>query len=228
MSHWTSFFTYFQVFYLFVVISTLICFTLVYFFENVDMNEDELYEEYVLAQIELYEVLPTKREVTALSWLFRAVIFAVLPAAALIYRGRLLSMTVFMRVKMHQGSRKGLAYSKSIELLNYFFIGSKLRRLNYIQYITFRQKHKHSYERLGEYAVAFIMVIIVWFRFWNTKIDPFMLPWEYLMLIGMLLFQKQACFLIKIIVFIPVAIIFPIINCVKRCNSNGNDLNNSN
>ena len=138
MSHWTSFFTYFQVFYLFVVICTLTCFTLVYFFENVDMNEDELYEEYVLAQIELYEVLPTKREVTALSWLFRAVIFAVLPAAALIYRGRLLSMTVFMFVKMHQGSRKGLAYSKSIELLNYFFIGSKLRRLNYIQYITFR------------------------------------------------------------------------------------------
>ena len=97
-------------------------------------------------------------------------------------------MTVFIRVKMHQGSRKGLAYNKAIELLNYFFIGSKLRRLNYIQYIAFRQKHKHSYERLGEYAVAFIMVIIVWFRFWNTEIDPFMLPWEYLMLIGMLLF----------------------------------------
>ena len=49
MSRWTSFFTYSQVLYLFVVICTITVFTLVYFFENVDMNEDELYEVYVLA-----------------------------------------------------------------------------------------------------------------------------------------------------------------------------------
>ena len=72
--------------------------------------------------------------------------------------------------------------------MNYIFLWSSLRRLNYIEYISFKQKNKHSYERLGEYAVVFTMLIILFFRLWNTEIDPFMLPWEYLMLIGMLLF----------------------------------------
>ena len=47
MSRWTSFFTYFQVMYLIVVMGTLTVFTLVYFFEKIDLNENELYEEYV-------------------------------------------------------------------------------------------------------------------------------------------------------------------------------------
>ena len=103
MSRWTSFFTYFQVLYLFLVMGTLTVATFVQFFDHIDLNEYELYQEYVEDRIELYSdgILPSKRELAALSWLFRVVIFAVLPAAALIYRGRLLSMTAFKRVKMH-------------------------------------------------------------------------------------------------------------------------------
>ena len=97
-------------------------------------------------------------------------------------------MVAFMNIKMHQGRRKGLAYSQTIELMNLFYLWSKLRKLNYIQYITFKKKNKHSYERTGEYAVVFTMLVIIFFRLWNTEIDPFKLPWEYLMLIGMLLF----------------------------------------
>ena len=64
MSRWTTFFIYFQVLYLFVVICTLTVVTLVLFFEHINMNEDELYEEYVENQLELYEngIIPSKEE----------------------------------------------------------------------------------------------------------------------------------------------------------------------
>ena len=118
---------------------TLTVVTLVLLFDHIDLDATELYILYVENQLELYEGNPpTKNELFLLTIVFRVVIFAVFPAAILIYRGRLLSMVAFMNIKMHQGRRKGLAYSQTIELMNYFYLWSKLRGLNYIQYITFK------------------------------------------------------------------------------------------
>ena len=54
MSRWTSFFIYFQVCYLFLVMGTLTVVTLVLLFDKIDLNEEELYQEYVVDQMELY------------------------------------------------------------------------------------------------------------------------------------------------------------------------------
>ena len=164
-----------------------------------------MYEEYVENQIEKYEGKPTpsKRELFFLTWLFRGVLLFVLPSAALIYRSRLISMAVFKKIKMHKGKREGIAYSKSIEVLNYFFCRSRLRKLSYVDYITFRNKNKNSYELLGDTATVIVLIIIIFFRFWSAEIDPFILPWSYFCLIMALLFQKLALFCLKLSLFLP-------------------------
>ena len=101
-------------------------------------------------------------------WLFRGVIIAILPSACLIYRSRLLSMVAFKSIKMHQGHREGVAYSRWIEVLNYLFIVSHLRKLNYIDYITFKNRNKYAYERLGEFSAALIILLVLFFRLWST------------------------------------------------------------
>lgn len=209
MSQWTSFFIYFQVLYLIVVIAILTISTLNLIFNHIRLNESELYEEYVENQIEKYQGKPTpsKRELFFLTWLFRGVLLFVLPSAALIYRSRLLSMTVFKHIKMHKGKRTGIAYSKSIELLNYLFCRSRLRKLNYVNYITFRNKNKHAYERAGEMAAAIVLILIIFFRVWSAEIDPFILPWSYFCLIMLLLFQKLTLFFLKVSLFLPTLLV---------------------
>ena len=151
-------------------------------------------------------------------WFFRAVILAVLPASFLIYRSRLLTLTAFKYIKMHQSDREGLAYKKSIKILNYFFIFPTLRKMDYMAYISYKLMNRDRYEIRGETLSSIIMLLVVFFRLWNTEIEPFILPWEYLMLISMLLFQRQGVFLIKVTVFIPVSIIYAFTNCFCRRN----------
>ena len=125
--------------------------------------------------MDLYEedTLPSKAQVRFLTWVFRAVILAILPSAVFIYRSRLLSMVAFKRIKMHQGHREGIAYSRWIEVLNYLFIVSGLRKLNYIEYITFKNKNKYAYELLGETSAYIILLLVIFFRSWNSQIEPF-------------------------------------------------------
>jgi len=54
MCNWTSFWIYFQVFYLLSVMAVLMLTTLVFFFENIDLSNEELYEEYVNKRLEMY------------------------------------------------------------------------------------------------------------------------------------------------------------------------------
>ena len=54
MCNWTSFWIYFQVFYLLAVMAVLMLTTLVFFFENIDLSNEELYEEYVNKRLEMY------------------------------------------------------------------------------------------------------------------------------------------------------------------------------
>ena len=48
MSQWTSFFIYFQVFYLIVIMIFLIILTPILFFRKIGQSEDEIYQKYVL------------------------------------------------------------------------------------------------------------------------------------------------------------------------------------
>ena len=144
MSQWTDFFTYFQVFYLIVVMVALTIYTLILFFEKMGFNSDELYEEYVVSRPESYidTAIPSKHEIMFHNWISKGVIIAVLPACFFIYRSRLLSLTAFKNIKMHQGRRKGIAYNQTIQVMNNMFLLSRLRDLNYIQYITFKNRRK--------------------------------------------------------------------------------------
>jgi hypothetical protein len=119
---------------------TLSVITLIFFFDKIDLSGEELYQEYVIDRAEEYDwtVKPSETEIFVLSVIFRMVIFAVLPTTALIYRSKLLSMKAFKEIKMHQGRRKGVAYSQYIEVMNNFFLWSKLKDLNYIEYVTYR------------------------------------------------------------------------------------------
>lgn len=103
--------------------------------------------------------------------------------------------------------------------MNNLFLWSKLRSLNYIDYVSFRNRYKHDYERTGEYSAAIIMLLVVFFRLWNTHIEPFMLPEWYLGLISLLLFQKIAVFILKIALIVPVLIIATMYQCCisNRC-----------
>ena len=68
------------------------------------------------------------------------------------------------------------------------FLFTSLRSLNYIEYIVLRNKKKHMAERQAEFSAAIIILLVLFFRIWNTVIDYFILPWEYVMLISLLLF----------------------------------------
>ena len=92
-------------------------------------------------------------------------------------------------------------------MLNSLFLLSRLKSLNYAEYILFKKKNKQSYEIVGEYSTVAIIIVMIYLRLWNTQLTPFFLPWEYLMLISLLLFQKQAIFVLKLVVFPPVWVI---------------------
>ena len=93
-----------------------------------------------------------------------------------------------MFIKMHQSSREGLAYKKSIRLLNYLFIFPALRHMDYMQYVRWKQFNKDRYLIRSEILSNAIILLVIFFRVWNTEIEPFILPWGYIMLISMLLF----------------------------------------
>ena len=55
MSHWTSFWTFFQVFYLLAVMAVLVISSLVFVFSHVHYSGEDLHKKYVLDQIDIYE-----------------------------------------------------------------------------------------------------------------------------------------------------------------------------
>ena len=95
--------------------------------------------------------------------------------------------------------------------------------MTYIEYIIFKNKNQASYERTGEYSAAIILLLVIFFRLWNTQIEEFILPWWYLMLISLLLIQKVAVFIMKIALFAPVGIfaVFYSCICINRCGCSG-------
>lgn len=56
----------------------------------------------------------SQREIFISFYAIKAMIICVIPAAALIYRHRILSLHAFVVIKKHQGRRKGIAYSKCL------------------------------------------------------------------------------------------------------------------
>lgn len=55
MNRWLLFWQFFQVFYLVITMIAFVVMTTVLFFNKVDLNADELYQEFVLDNQEYYE-----------------------------------------------------------------------------------------------------------------------------------------------------------------------------
>lgn len=75
----------------------------------------------------------------------------------------------------------------------------------------------------AEISAVIIIMVMIFLRIWQTSLTPLFLPWEYLTMIGLLLFQKQAIFLLKLVVFPPIWLfqIIVYISCVKKCGCKG-------
>ena len=222
MSDWTYFWSFFQVFYLLLVTVGTVFATIYWFFDKISLNENQIYAKYVIEEPKNFgpnNPPPTKDELVFLVWLFRGMIICVLPSVFLIYRSRLLVLKAFQLIKMHKGGRTGVAYIKAISWMNYLFCLSRIRVLDYDKYILYKAKNKHSYERLGEYSAATIILLILFFRLWNTEMTEFILPWSYLILISLLLFQKFVIFILKAVLFLPVWAIVSLYQCifVRKC-----------
>ena len=99
-------------------------------------------------------------------------------------------------------------------MLNHLFSFSKLKSLSYIEYIIFKNRNQSDYEMTGEYSTAIILLLVIFFRIWNNQIEEFILPWWYLMLISLLLFQKVAVFLLKCLLFFPVCLLTVLCRCI--------------
>ena len=137
---------------------------------------------------------PTEKEVQWLSILFRIVIVCVAPCALVIYRSRLLNLHAFTLIKKAKESRviehRGIVYNRMRKLLHIFFCCFPERKLNYIEYVQFKNKNKRRYELWGEVMNIIVVLLIVFFHLWNKQIEEFKLPWYYLLLICLLLAQK--------------------------------------
>ena len=55
MSHWTNFWTYFQVFYLLTVMLALVICSIFFIFVHIDLNSSELYRKYVMDKLDEYD-----------------------------------------------------------------------------------------------------------------------------------------------------------------------------
>lgn len=194
MSRWTFFFRFFQVIYLLAVILALLVASVVLFWNKLYLDSNEVYKKYVKDEQNNKEKYgegnpaPTLRELEWLSYLFRLVIILVTPMALLVYRSRLLQLEFFNNIKKHHGSRRGIAYSRTIEYFHYLFCCSRLYQLNYIDYIQFKHKNHYKYAVIGELSAIIIIILIIFFYVWNNDIVEFQLPWYYLMMICLLLF----------------------------------------
>mmetsp|Transcript_15920 Transcript_15920/g.20106 ORF Transcript_15920/g.20106 Transcript_15920/m.20106 type:complete len:89 (+) Transcript_15920:968-1234(+) len=80
----------------------------------------------------------SKKEIFFIFYLVKGLIIAVIPAAILIYRSRLLSLHAFVEIKKHSGRRQGIAYNKCLQVMDAMFCLTRLREKSYIEFIMYR------------------------------------------------------------------------------------------
>lgn len=208
MSRWTHFFAYFQVLFMLAVMINLLTFSGILFAQKLYLDPEEVFRTQVEQKEHLWNdgnPAPTRESLACLSIIFRIVIICVVPAAIFIYRSRLLTLESFLIIKKQRRVQKdGVTHSSSSRLLHILFCCSRLRKLNYIEFVQFRNKNMHRYELVAEFITGGVMLLIAFFYFWNESIDEFKLPWYYLYLINMTLFQKFFTFIFKMLAFFPV------------------------
>ena len=210
MSQWINFCQYFQVFFLICVIVNLMVITGLLFAEKLYLDPREVYQNHVKENEEYFresnQTPPSLNELAILSIVFRLVIICVVPASMYIYRSRLVTLDAFLTIKKDRGSKQGnsIVYNRSAHFMHIFFLCSRQRKLNYVEYVQFRNLKRDEYEVTGDYATVAVIFLIVFFYLWNETIDEFKLPWYYIFLICLLLAQKQVTFVIKMFFFFPV------------------------
>lgn len=141
MGRWVQFFNFIQVFYLLASMVSLLGSTVFIFIDKFSYTEQELYESYQKnSQLQEPDIEYSQAEIYFASYVLKASVLAVFPAAILIYRSRLLQLQAFTTLKKHQGAREGVAYNQCLSLLDYVFCLSRLRKKPYIEYIVFKKR----------------------------------------------------------------------------------------
>ena len=115
-------------------------------------------------------------------------VIGVLPASLMIYFSRLLTLQAFLMLKKHQGGRKGVAYNRCIQQLDKLFFLSRLRKLNYIEFLLFRTKNRSTREKWGDTAAITIICVLLFIQFYFNEISAFIVEPIYLIFIMSLVF----------------------------------------
>ena len=195
MGWWTLSFRFVQIFYLLGVMSSIIIYTFLIFANRIKLEDEQLYLEYIEQYKELNGINSTppysQSEIVFASMMLKTIILAALPVTLLIYRSRLTTLQAFILLKLHQGGRnnvRGVAYNKCYQFLDVLFCLSRLRKLNYVEYIVFRNKNRGNREMWSENAQ--IIVLSVWFglEFYYDDFEQFFIINYYLMLLLLLNF----------------------------------------
>ena len=227
MGSWINIWSFLQVIMLVCLTISVITSTIYIIAQLSTLDEADLYKKY---QIDMekknMKAELTKREVYVASWLIKGSVLFVIPACLLIYRSRLVQLQAFTTLKKHQGMRTGVAYNPCLQALDYLFCLSRLRKKNYIDYIVYMRKNKENRSKVAEKASLWILGIWLFIQFYYNDLHDLFLTPLYMLQVLLLLFQKFALFLIKIILFPFIFGFYALVQCVCynscRCSSNNN------
>lgn len=230
MSWWTLIFRFAQVFYLLGVMIAIIFYSFVIFFNKIEIDGAELYEEYVKQYKEANpdendKPAYSQNEIVFASILLKCIVVAALPVTYLIYLSRLTTLHAFVILKLHEGGRSGVAYNKCFQFLDKLFCLTRLSRLDYIEFINFRNKMRGRREVWAETAQFVVLTAWLGMNIYYSDFKEFFIVADYLALLLFLSLQKLALFFAKILVFGPVYLIYKVymLTCAKRCAEDRSD-----
>ena len=205
MGGWLRASKVFQVFYLITVMISILITAISSLAKNFEFNNDELYEKYIEhfnrqqeeeGLLDEGNEIPyeyTKFEITMANYFVKFLVTMVLPASVLVYRSRILGLNTFVSLKKHQGAKhkvhlEGVAYNPCLQWCGYLFCCSNLRKMNYIEYITYKSKHLDSRQILSDKAAFYIFFSWLIIQSYYHDINDFFLAPLYMWLLVMLLF----------------------------------------
>ena len=215
MGSWINIWSFLQVLMLVCLTISIISSTIYILATLSTIDEQDLFNRYLDDMKEKgIEAELTEREVYVASWLVKGSVLFVIPACLLIYRSRLIQLQAFTTMKKHQGVREGVAYNRCLQSLDSVFCLSRLRKKNYIEYIVYMRKNMASRSKVAEKASLWILGIWLFIQFYYTELHDIFLTPLYMLQVFLLLFQKFALFLIKMILFPFIFGFYALVQCV--------------
>ena len=91
-------------------------------------------------------------------------------------------------------------------------------RLEYDEFITYRNKHRSRREVVAESAQFVVMSVWLGMQIYYSEFDEFFIVGDYLALLLLLTFQKLALFFAKVLLFVPIYLIYKLYMCTCALN----------